>query len=88
MAAPEVEIGGLIIQREPGTHIKIDAENNIIHVTPADRKNDIGGNKTESIGGKTETAIGGNWTVSVDGDVNIEAGGTATIKAAKIKLNP
>lgn len=78
MVAPEVEIGGLIIQREPGTHIKIDSDNNIIHVTPANRKNDIGGNKTE--------AIGSDWTVAVSGSASVTAGGTATIQAPQINL--
>jgi len=78
MAAPEVEIGGLIIQRGPGTHIKIDSDNNIIHVTPANRTNNIGGNKTET--------IGGDWTVAVNGSALVTAGDTATIQAPQINL--
>lgn len=34
MQAPEVEIGGLIIQQEPGVHIKIDSDKNIEIKTP------------------------------------------------------
>lgn len=73
MGAPEVEIGGLIIQREPGTHIKIDSANNIIHVTPSNRQNSVGGGKTEG--------VGGSWTISAGGDANISAGGSATVSA-------
>ena len=57
MTAPEVEIGGLIIQREPGTHIKIDASNNIICVTPAD----------------VLATVGGDWTITVAGTAKVLA---------------
>lgn len=57
MTAPEVEIGGLIIQREPGTHIKIDASNNIICVTPAD----------------VLANVGGDWTITVTGTAKVLA---------------
>ncbi|MCP3942223.1 MAG: baseplate assembly protein [Desulfobacteraceae bacterium] len=76
--APAVEIGGLTIQRETGTHIKIDFENNIIHVTPADKQNTIGKNKAEN--------IGKNWTVEVGGHAKIKATGTATIEAPQINM--
>jgi len=33
--APEVQVGEFIIQREPGTHIKIDKRRNMYHQTPA-----------------------------------------------------
>ena len=52
-----MEIGGLIIQREPGTHIKIDAANNIICVTPADKR----------------TTVGGAWNIQVAGTATIQA---------------
>lgn len=78
MIAPQVEIGGIVIQREPGTHIKIDAENNIIHLTPANRLNNIGGNKSD--------AVGGGWTIDVGGNANISAGETASIFAPNIIL--
>jgi hypothetical protein len=70
MAAPEVEIGGFIIQRGPGTHIKINAANNIICVTPADKQNVAGGSKTEE--------IGGIWSIQV--------AGTATIQAPQVEI--
>lgn len=57
MTAPEVEIGGLIIQREPGTHIKIDASNNIICVTPTD----------------VLATAGGDWTITVAGTAKVLA---------------
>jgi hypothetical protein len=101
-AAPDVEIGGLIIQREPGTHIKIDAENNIIHVTPTDRKSDIGGDRTEAIGGDKTTTVQGTRTETVQGsrgrtvagkeDINVGqtwtliVGAAATIQAPLINL--
>lgn len=34
MQAPAVEVGGMIIQQEPGVHVKIDAERNIEIITP------------------------------------------------------
>jgi hypothetical protein len=70
MQAPKVEIGGLIIQRQPGTYIKIDAENNIIHVTPA--------NGSEN--------IGGDWTINVAGNAAITAGSAVTIQAPQINM--
>lgn len=63
--APDCEVGGIIIQRAPGTHIKVDAENNIIHITPADALADIGGDKQES--------VGGSWTIQVAGEATIQA---------------
>ena len=78
MKAPTVEIGGLIIQRQAGTYIKIDSENNIIHVTSANRQNTIGSGKTEN--------IGTDWTVEVGGNAIIKAAGTATIEAPQINL--
>lgn len=56
MSAPEVEIGGLIIQREPGTHIKIDADNNITCVTPADAGANVGGDWNITVGGTAKVA--------------------------------
>ena len=78
MKAPAVEIGGFIIQRQPGAYIKIDSDNNIIHVTPANRQNSIGGKKTEN--------IGANWTVAVGGNATITASGSAKIQAPQIIL--
>lgn len=34
MGAPEIEVGGFIIQQQPGTYIKIDAQGNMEMVTP------------------------------------------------------
>ena len=76
--APECEIGGCIIQSEPGTYIKIDAAKKIILVTPADIEETAGGNKTVSISGNKDEQIGGNWTIQV--------AGAATIKAPQILL--
>jgi hypothetical protein len=65
MKAPAVEIGGLIIQHSPGAFIKIDAEKNIIFVTPADLSEKTGGNKTSD--------IAGSWTIQAAGNVTIQA---------------
>lgn len=38
MGAPEIEVGGLIIQQQPGVYFKIDAEHNISIVTSGNIK--------------------------------------------------
>lgn len=76
--APEIEIGGFIIQQEPGTSIRIDSEHNIIRITPADIRNTTGGGKSEE--------VNGNWTINVGGDVAITASGQASIRAPHISL--
>ncbi len=48
--APACEVGAFIIQHSDGTYIKIDADKNLIEVTPANRVAEIGGDKTETIG--------------------------------------
>lgn len=50
-AAPACEVGAFVIQLDPSTYIKIDAGKNLIEVTPANRVAEVGGNKTETIGG-------------------------------------
>ncbi|MGE4297521.1 MAG: phage baseplate assembly protein V [Desulfovibrionaceae bacterium] len=84
--APACEVGGLVIQREPGTHIKIDAGNNVITITPANRTSDIGGDAGEAVGGDKTAQVGGAWTVQVGGAATIQAGGAATIQAPSINL--
>lgn len=49
--APACEVGAFIIQHSDGTYIKIDSEKNLIEVTPANSETEIGGDKTETIGG-------------------------------------
>lgn len=49
--APACEVGAFVIQHSDGTFIKIDADKNLIEVTPANRTAEVGGDKTESIGG-------------------------------------
>ena len=41
--APACEVGAFVIQHSDGTFIKIDADKNLIEVTPADRVSTIGG---------------------------------------------
>lgn len=84
--APECEIGGLIIQREPGTHIKIDSNNNIIHITPSNRQSEIGGDKSEIIAGNKTASVGGDISDDVTGNWTIVVDGTATIQSPQINL--
>lgn len=86
MEAPEVEIGGLIIQRQPGTAIKIDCQNNIIEITPANQQLDIGQGKTEKIGGNASAEIGGNKTENVGGTWTVRVAGPVSISAPQISL--
>jgi len=53
--APACEVGAFVIQHSDGTYIKIDADKNLIEVTPANRTAQVGGDKTET--------IGGTWTI-------------------------
>lgn len=76
--APVCELGGFIIQQQPGVYIKISAEGNIIHKTPSDRINEIGGNKTET--------VGADWNIDVGGSAVVKAATSATIQAPKINL--
>ncbi|WP_020001948.1 baseplate assembly protein [Halodesulfovibrio aestuarii] len=69
--APACEVGAFIIQADPSTYIKIDAEKNLIEVTPANASTEIGGNKDETIGGV--------WTIKAPKIIqegNVQATGT------------
>ena len=80
--APNCEIGAFIIQADPTTYIKIDAEKNLIEVTPANATTEVGGNKDETIGGvwtiKAPKIIqeGNVQSTGADGGI-----GTTTVKA-------
>ena len=63
--APLVGEDEMIIQQEPGVHIKIDQAHGIITVTPGKIVNECEDNKEET--------IGGDWTVEVTGKVRITA---------------
>lgn len=76
--APECELGGFIIQQKPGVYIKITAEGNIVHKTPSDRINEIGGNKTET--------VVADWNIDVGGSALVRAATSATIQAPQINL--
>ena len=67
-SAPDCELEALIIQQEPGVSVKIDPAHNIITLTPATWRVEVGGN--------VEIKAGGNATV--------EAAGTLTIQAPQI----
>lgn len=84
--APACEEEALIIQQTPGAHIKIDAEHNVIVVTPASRQSEIGQDKTQEIGGDKREGVGGDWTIEVAGSATIKAGATATVQAPQINL--
>lgn len=76
--APACELGAFIIQQQPGIFISITPAGNIIHATSADKVNDVGGGKTES--------IGADWQIEVAGNAVISAAGQATIQAPQINL--
>lgn len=67
-AAPTCEVDAFIIQQTPGVHIKIDADNNIIHFTPANRVNEIGDSRDEKIGKNNIRNVGGDETITVGGN--------------------
>lgn len=68
--APVVELEELIIQKEPGVSIKIDAKNKIVTITP------------DSV----DTDAGKDWTVKAGQNVLVEAMQSATVKAPQINL--
>lgn len=74
-AAPQCEVDGFIIQQQPGVHIKIDAEANIIHFTPANRISEIGKDRTSKIGDNQNEKIGKNNTRTVGEDETITVSG-------------
>jgi hypothetical protein len=76
--APACEVGAFIIQHSDGTFIKIDAEKNIIQITPANAVTKIGGNKTVEIGGNKNETIAGVWTIKaplIRQEGNVQASG-------------
>ncbi|MBW2599330.1 MAG: hypothetical protein JRC60_04420, partial [Deltaproteobacteria bacterium] len=70
----------------PGTHIKIDSNNNIIHTTPANRQAEIGGDKSENINGNKLVSVGGDVTDDVAGNWTIQAADMAIVEAPHIIL--
>ena len=79
--APDVEVGGYIIQREPGTFIKIDAENNLIKVTPTNIRNTCGQNKEEGVGVDRQISVGRDSATTAGRDITLTAGRWASITA-------
>lgn len=80
--APNCGVGEFVIQADPTTYIKIDVEKNLIEVTPASSRTEIGGDKDE--------IIGGTWTIKApkiiqEGNVQATGAdggiGTTTVKA-------
>lgn len=76
--APACELGAFIIQQRPGVYVKIAPEGHIVACTSADRVNDIGGSKTET--------IGADWTIEIGGSASIIATVAATVQAPQINL--
>lgn len=64
-SAPDCELEALIIQQEPGVSVKIDPVHNIITLTPANWRVEVGGN--------VEIKAGGNATVQAAGTLTIQA---------------
>lgn len=63
--APACDVGGFIIQLEPGVSIEIDPDKNIVQLTPTSH----------------ETEVGKNWTITAGENVVVTAGESATIEA-------
>jgi len=76
--APACEVGGFIIQQKPGVFIQITPQGNIVHKTTADRINEIGGKKTET--------VSAGWTIEVTGPALVKASTAATVQAPQINL--
>jgi len=76
--APNCELGAFIIQQSPEVYIKISAGGNIIHTTSADRINDIGGSKTET--------VGGSWNIGVTGPATITAPTVTIVASEKVAM--
>ncbi|WP_051283810.1 hypothetical protein [Desulforegula conservatrix] len=84
--APGCETGAFIIQSGPGCHIKIDAEKNIIQVTPSDINMKAGGSMKIEITGDVIINAGGSVAVTSTGNATVQAA-EVSIKGAKIRLN-
>lgn len=84
--APECEVGAFIIQSAPGCNIKIDAEKNIIQVTPSDINMKAGGSMNIEVTGDVTINAVGKVSVTSAGNASIQAA-EVSIKGAKIKLN-
>jgi hypothetical protein len=76
--APACELGAFIIQQKPGVYVKITATGNIVATTDADKINDIGGGKSET--------VGADWSIEVGGSAMIQATVAATVRAPLIHL--
>lgn len=76
--APQCELAAFIIQQKPGVYIKITPAGNIVNKTDADRVNEIGGSKIET--------IGADWSLEVGGTAAIKATEAVTVQAPQINL--
>ena len=68
MSAPIAELKEFVIQFENGVEIRIDKDRNIVSLTPADWK----------------VEVGGNASITAGGDATVEAAGTLTLRAPQI----
>lgn len=76
---PLAELNELVIQLENGVEIRIDKERNIVSLTPADWKVEVGGN--------AQITAGGNATIQASGNASITASGNISLTAPSIFQN-
>lgn len=72
--APAVDEDEFIIQQGPGTHIWIDKDGCIEHRTGADLRQEVGRDKTETIGGKSKETVTQGYEVGAE-SVSLQAAG-------------
>lgn len=71
--APKAGLNELVIQQEDGTQIKIDSEKNIICISPADYKIQVGGNVSITAGGSASVSVGENAEITAAGNITLTA---------------
>lgn len=76
--APVCELGELVIQQKPGVYLRITPAGDIVAKTDAEKVNEIGGGKSET--------VGADWQIEVGGSVLITAATAVTVQAPQINL--
>lgn len=74
--APKAELNEFVIQLEKGVEIRIDKEKQIVSLTPANWKVEVGGN--------AEVNAKGDIIALAGGDATVQAVGTLTLRAPEI----
>lgn len=73
MNAPCAELNEFVIQLENGVEFRIDKGKNIVTLSPADWKVEVGGNASIKAGGNATLEAGGNATVQAAGTLTLQA---------------